>query len=93
MLALGITLLICIQGLINMAVVTGLLPTKGIALPLVSYGGSSLVITMGGARSAVEYFEGNSVKEFGMRIAESRNAECKISQACIGVAEVLSRTA
>ena len=47
MLALGITLLISIQGMINMAVVTGLLPTKGIALPLVSYGGSSLVLTMG----------------------------------------------
>ena len=47
MLAMGITLLICVQGMINMAVVTGLLPTKGIALPLVSYGGSSLVITMG----------------------------------------------
>jgi cell division protein FtsW len=46
-LALGITLLICTQGLINMAVVTGLLPTKGIALPLVSYGGSSLVVTLG----------------------------------------------
>jgi len=46
MLALGITLLICLPGMINMAVVTGMLPTKGIALPLVSYGGSSLVITM-----------------------------------------------
>jgi cell division protein FtsW len=45
-LALGITLLISIEGVINMAVVTGLLPTKGIALPLVSYGGSSLVVTM-----------------------------------------------
>jgi cell division protein FtsW len=47
MLALGITVLICAQGMVNMAVVTGLLPTKGIALPLVSYGGSSLVITLG----------------------------------------------
>jgi cell division protein FtsW len=46
MLALGVTLLIAVQGMINMAVVTGLLPTKGIALPLVSYGGSSLVVTM-----------------------------------------------
>jgi cell division protein FtsW len=46
-LALGITLLICVQGLMNMAVVTGLMPTKGIALPLVSYGGSSLVVTLG----------------------------------------------
>ena len=47
LLAFGITLLVCLQALMNMAVVTGMFPTKGIALPLVSYGGSSLVITMG----------------------------------------------
>jgi len=46
MLALGLTVLICAQALINMAVVTGLMPTKGIALPLVSYGGSALVVTL-----------------------------------------------
>jgi cell division protein FtsW len=46
MLALGLTLLICVQALINMAVVTGLMPTKGIALPLVSYGGSALVVSL-----------------------------------------------
>lgn len=46
MLALGITLLIIVQALINMAVVTGLFPTKGIALPLVSYGGSALLVTL-----------------------------------------------
>jgi cell division protein FtsW len=46
MLALGITTLIGVQALINMAVVTGIMPTKGIALPLVSYGGSALVVTL-----------------------------------------------
>ena len=34
------------QALINMAVNMGLLPTKGLTLPLVSYGGSSLIIMM-----------------------------------------------
>jgi cell division protein FtsW len=45
---LGITLLIGIQALVNAAVVTGLLPTKGLTLPFVSYGGSSLIVNFVG---------------------------------------------
>lgn len=42
-LALGCVLFITLQALVNMCVVTGLLPTKGIALPFISYGGTNLV--------------------------------------------------
>ncbi|MBL0218577.1 MAG: putative lipid II flippase FtsW [Myxococcales bacterium] len=45
-LAFGITIMFGVQVLFNVGVVLGIVPNKGITLPLVSYGGSSLVITM-----------------------------------------------
>ena len=44
--ALGLTSMIVVQAFINMSVVLGLMPTKGIPLPLVSAGGSSLLISL-----------------------------------------------
>lgn len=45
-LAAGITFLITFQAVINIAVVTGCLPTKGLALPFLSFGGSSLMFSL-----------------------------------------------
>jgi cell division protein FtsW len=47
--AVGITALVGGQALFNLAVVMGMLPTKGLTLPFVSYGGSSLMTLLGGA--------------------------------------------
>jgi cell division protein FtsW len=46
LLVAGLTLMVVIPALLNMGVVTGLLPTKGLPLPLVSYGGSSLIVNL-----------------------------------------------
>ena len=48
LLAAGITTMIVLQAMLNIAVVCGLLPITGVPLPLVSFGGSSLVPTLAG---------------------------------------------
>jgi len=48
-LGLGVTSLFAYHAVVNMCVATGLLPTKGLTLPFLSYGGTSLVMMMGAA--------------------------------------------
>ncbi len=46
LLGFGITMMIGLQAVVNVAVVTGLAPTKGLALPFISYGGSNLISSL-----------------------------------------------
>ena len=45
-LAVGLTLLLVVPGMVNIGVVTGLLPTKGLPLPFIGYGGTSMVANL-----------------------------------------------
>ena len=45
-LSLGLTMMIVVQAIINFAVSTGLMPTKGLPLPFISYGGSALLVNL-----------------------------------------------
>lgn len=59
LLALGLTITISTQAALNIAVVTGSVPPKGIALPFLSFGGSSLVATMIGVGILLSIAERN----------------------------------
>ena len=57
LLAIGITSLIGLQAIINIAVVTSSMPVTGMALPFFSYGGTSLLILLCGVRCIVKHLK------------------------------------
>jgi len=64
-LAVGLSLMISLQALINFAVATGLVPTKGLPLPFVSYGGSSLLMNMAAIGILLRISRGKDYQETG----------------------------
>ena len=61
-LALGITMMLVLQAFVNISVVLGLMPTKGIPLPLVSNGGSSMLINLLGVGVLLNISQHQSVE-------------------------------
>ncbi|PID57206.1 putative lipid II flippase FtsW [candidate division KSB3 bacterium] len=47
--AFGLTMLIAVQAIVNLGVVTGIFPTKGLPLPFISHGGTSLIVCLAGS--------------------------------------------
>ncbi|MDI6800464.1 MAG: putative lipid II flippase FtsW [Thermodesulfovibrionales bacterium] len=78
-LCFGISIMIAIQAVVNFAVVTGMVPTKGLPLPFVSYGGSSLIVNMTAiglllnvSKTAGRSWSGPKVYEYAKLNNESR---------------------
>jgi len=59
----GITLMVTLQGLINISMVLGMLPTKGIALPFISQGGSSLLMNLAATGILLNLSHQNKIAE------------------------------
>ncbi len=75
-LALGLTMLIGVQAIINFSVSTGLMPTKGLPLPFISYGGSSLLVNMAAAGILINIAAGNE----GVRYRRSSPSDSETGQ-------------
>jgi cell division protein FtsW len=85
-LAIGLSLMISLQALINFAVATGLVPTKGLPLPFVSYGGSALLVNLAAIGILLNISKGEQIsatlidKEIIIRRRARRKMEIHISR-------------
>ena len=60
LIAVGVTSLVAVQAIINIAVVTGSIPNTGMPLPFFSYGGTALLILLCSMRYTIKYFKSRS---------------------------------
>jgi cell division protein FtsW len=81
LLAGGLTALIVMQAVMNMAAVTGVMPVTGITLPLVSYGGSSVIFTLGCIGLIL------SVSRHGLKAERVRGGDRQEETRVAGIAE------
>jgi cell division protein FtsW len=77
--AIGITAMLATQALVNLGVVVGLLPTKGLPLPFVSFGGSSLLVAMASVGILLNISQHQHVRapagqRGGVKVAPARSA-------------------
>lgn len=63
-LSFGLSIMIALQALINFFVVTGMIPTKGLPLPFISYGGSSLLVNMAAVGILLNLSKGEDERKF-----------------------------
>ncbi|HEX3031875.1 MAG TPA: putative lipid II flippase FtsW [Bacillota bacterium] len=70
LLAAGLTSMICVEAIINLAVVTGAMPVTGVTLPFISYGGSSLLFKLIGMGILLNISR-HSIQEQPVQVAES----------------------
>ncbi|MCH2664752.1 FtsW/RodA/SpoVE family cell cycle protein, partial [bacterium] len=71
LLATGLTFMVMVYALINVGVSIGLLPTTGLPLPFISYGGSSLLLTMVAAGLLINVGRVNASRKLGILAEET----------------------
>jgi cell division protein FtsW len=80
-LASGLSMMIALQALINFCVTTGLVPTKGLPLPFISYGGSSLLMNMMAVGLLLRISRGDEVR----RVVDKTEGLMKKKKALVSV--------